>query len=633
MVYLNNFIKNRYIAVADIIFIILSYIFVYFLCDKINLLFVSSYLILMSCVIYFGIFCLFKVYRRWWPYGSTKDFVALIFSCVLSALICSVFSYFLRPDSQKMREVFGAHVIILFSVTSLRLAARAVDRGIKHINRVKASDGKGKKVLIYGAGGGAMLFLREVLASNECTYNIVGLIDDDKAKRSLVLYGYSVLGSGNDLKRICSKYNIDEIIIAIPSADAATKGRVARSCADTGCAIKTLPSLEEIISGKSVSGVRRVEIEDLLERQPIKLDNKGLKGLIRHRVIAVTGGGGSIGSELCRQIAVYDPELLIIIDIYENNAYDLQNDLKRKYPDLNMEVLIASVRDKNRIDEIFREYRPEIVFHAAAHKHVPLMEDSPSEAVKNNVFGTYNVALSAMEHDVSRFVMISTDKAVNPTNVMGATKRICEMIVQSLQGQSNTEFVAVRFGNVLGSNGSVIPLFKKQIEDGGPVTLTDKRIIRYFMTIPEAAQLVLQAASYACGGEIFVLDMGEPVKIYDLAVNLIKLSGYTPDVDIKIKEVGLRPGEKLYEELLMSEEGLTKTEHSKIFIGRPIGITYNQVLNNLEVLKKALETKDNMLIKEAVAKVVPTYHIDKRYCHDTANAKINEKSEHTVGAC
>ena len=366
--------------------------------------------------------------------------------------------------------------------------------------------------------------------------------------------------------------------------------------------------MDQIISSLGTKGViRNVQIEDLLDRNPIVLDNEEIEGYIKGKAVMVTGGGGSIGSELCRQIMKYSPEKLIVVDIYENNAYDLQMELNHLYPDNPPAVLIASIRDKDRLDAIFREYKPYIVFHAAAHKHVPLMEQSPTEAIKNNVFGTLNVAMCADKFGVKRFVMISTDKAVNPTNIMGATKRMCEMVVQAMQKISDTEFVAVRFGNVLGSNGSVIPLFKKQIEDGGPVTVTHKDITRFFMTIPEAAQLVLQAASYAEGGEIFVLDMGKPVKIYDLAKNIIRLSGYTPGVDIKIEVTGLRPGEKLYEELLMNEEGLKKTRHEKIFIGAPGEITMEELKPRLDLLYKAAESNDVNKIKDIVEQVVPTY--------------------------
>ena len=454
----------------------------------------------------------------------------------------------------------------------------------------------------------ATLLIKDMNTNNNLNFDIVGLVDDNPDKYHSIINGYHVIGNRNDIPHICKEQEIDQIFLAIPSASVSDKKEIVEICSETKATLKTVPSVDQII--ESTDGkipVRNVQIEDLLERSPIKLSNSEISEYIENKVVLVTGGGGSIGSELCRQIMKYKPQRLVIVDIYENNAYDLQMELNRKYPDNKPTVLIASVRDKRRLDDIFREYRPYIVFHAAAHKHVPLMEVSPSEAIKNNVFGTLNVAMCADEFNVKRFVMISTDKAVNPTNIMGATKRMCEMIVQSMQKISNTEFVAVRFGNVLGSNGSVIPLFKRQIEEGGPVTVTHKDITRYFMTIPEAAQLVLQAASYAKGGEIFVLDMGKPVKIYDLAKNLIRLSGYTPGVDIKIEVTGLRPGEKLYEELLMNEEGLKKTQHSKIFIGSPIDISMEQLKPDLDLLSEAAEYNDAEKIKDIIERVVPTY--------------------------
>ncbi|OJU08357.1 MAG: nucleoside-diphosphate sugar epimerase, partial [Clostridiales bacterium 43-6] len=423
-------------------------------------------------------------------------------------------------------------------------------------------------------------------------------------------------GTSSDIVRICSEHDVEIILFAIPSASDEVKQRILTICSETNCEIKILPSVDQILKdgGEILKKFKKIQIEDLLEREPVELDNKGLLEVIQDKTILVSGGGGSIGSELCRQIVKFSPGKLVILDNYENTTYELQNELLRAYPDLDLDIVIGSVRGKPRLDAVFKVYKPAMVFHAAAHKHVPLMEFSPSEAVKNNVFGTYNIARCADEFGVKKFVMISTDKAVNPTNVMGATKRICEMIVQSMQEVSTTEFVAVRFGNVLGSNGSVIPLFKKQIEEGGPVTLTHKDITRYFMTIPEAAQLVLQSASYAKGGEIFVLDMGKPVRIYDLAEKLIKLSGYTPNVDMEIKTTGLRPGEKLYEELLMDEEGLTKTAHSKIFIGKPIFCDIVSLTKQLEHLREVTETMDKVKIKEAVAEITGTYIIDMVHC-------------------
>ena len=468
-----------------------------------------------------------------------------------------------------------------------------------------------KRLMIVGAGTSATVIMRDLYSNENLKYNVVCFVDDDKSKLNATIGGIKIMGDRYDIPRLAVSENIDEILIAIPSASATEKKKIIEICNETECKVKILPSVDSMIGDALHNTIRNVQIEDLLAREPIKLDNEGIEGYIKDKVILVTGGGGSIGSELCRQIMKYNPEKLVILDIYENNAYDVQMELNRMYPQNPPEVIIASVRDRDRLEDIFAKYRPYIVFHAAAHKHVPLMEVSPQEAIKNNVIGTLNVTECADKYGVKRFVMISTDKAVNPTNVMGATKRICEMIVQSAQKTSKTEFVAVRFGNVLGSNGSVIPLFKRQIENGGPVTLTDKRITRFFMTIPEAAQLVLQSASYAKGGEIFVLDMGEPVKIYDLAKNLIRLSGYKPEEDIKIEVCGLRPGEKLYEELLMDEEGLTDTSHNKIFIGQPITVDRDELMEHIRELDKASETNDNELIKSTIEKVVPTYKRNK----------------------
>ena len=409
----------------------------------------------------------------------------------------------------------------------------------------------------------------------------------------------------------CAHYGIGEIIFAIPSASNQIKKEILEICKETGCKLKTLPGMYQLINGDiSVSKLKDVEIEDLLGREPIKINIDDIIGYVRGKVVMVTGGGGSIGSELCRQIAAHNPKQLIVVDIYENSAYEIQQELERKYPHMDLKILIASVRNTGRMDDIFRMYRPNIVYHAAAHKHVPLMEDSPNEAIKNNVFGTYKTARAADKYGVERFVLISTDKAVNPTNIMGASKRICEMIIQMMNENSKTNFVAVRFGNVLGSNGSVIPLFKKQIAEGGPVTVTHPEIIRYFMTIPEAVSLVLQAGAYAKGGEIFVLDMGEPMKIVDLAKNLIKLSGYKVGDDIEIKFTGLRPGEKMYEELLMDEEGLKKTDNKMIFIGRPIEFDKDVFVLQLQKLKEAAEG-ENDNIRDCVKEIVPTYQTVK----------------------
>ena len=442
--------------------------------------------------------------------------------------------------------------------------------------------------------------------------NFLCIIDDDASKTNTYIYGIPVVGTRNSIVEMAKKYNIAEIILAIPSLDSKSKAEILNICKETKCKVKVIPGMYELLNGSvSVSKARDVEIVDLLGREQIKVNLDEIMGYIENQKVLVTGGGGSIGSELCRQIAIHNPKQLIIVDIYENNAYDIEQELRRKLPNLNLVVLIASIRDKGKVEDIFKKYRPDIVFNAAAHKHVPLMETSPNEAIKNNVFGTLNVARAADRFKTKRFVQISTDKAVNPTNIMGASKRICEMIIQTIGRHSKTcKFVAVRFGNVLGSNGSVIPLFKKQINEGGPVTVTHKDIIRYFMTISEAVSLVLQAGAYAKCGEIYVLDMGEPVRIYDLAENLVKLSGYTPGVDMEIKITGLRPGEKLYEERLMSEEGLQKTANGLISIAKPIELDEERFFYQLDDLYEEAY-KETTHMKELVKELVPTYQIDK----------------------
>ena len=499
--------------------------------------------------------------------------------------------------------------IFFFMLSSFAFFSYRLFYFVKH--RTTSDDAK-KKILIIGAGDAGAAMLREIQSTEKISYKAVGFLDDDLSKHNTYIQGVKVLGSTSEVKKFTEETGAELIIIAIPSASAQTIKSISQRCIDTKCEVKILPGIYQLIDGQvSVSRLRNVEVDDLLGREPIVLNSSEVMGYIEDQVVLVTGGGGSIGSELCRQIAEHNPKQLIILDIYENNAYDIEQELKRKLPNLNLVTLIASIRDSGKMDDVFKTYKPDIVFHAAAHKHVPLMETSPNEAVKNNILGTYKVVRCADKYGVRRFVQISTDKAVNPTNIMGATKRVCEMIIQAFSRKSKTQFVAVRFGNVLGSNGSVIPLFKRQIAEGGPVTVTHKDIIRYFMTIPEAVSLVLQAGAYAKGGEIFVLDMGEQVKIYDLAVNLIKLSGYEPFKDIDIKVTGLRPGEKLYEERLMAEEGLTKTENDRISIGKPIEFDDNKLFETLDKLyNEAYAESESM--KELVRELVPTYKIDKR---------------------
>lgn len=452
------------------------------------------------------------------------------------------------------------------------------------------------------------MIVRELFKRPELKKMPVGVVDDDKNKQGKCVYDVPVLGTIDDVDQIVKNHCIDEIIICIANINPQRKREIINICKKTDAKIKTIPGIYEIIDGKvNITKFRDVQIEDLLGREPIKMNLDDMNGIIKDKIIMVTGGGGSIGSELCRQIVKYEPKQLVLIDIYENNAYDIQQEIKRHFPEIDLKVLIASVRDEHKMDKIFEQYKPEIVFHAAAHKHVPLMEDSPCEAIKNNVFGTQNVVNLSDKYNVKKFVLISTDKAVNPTNIMGATKRCCEMIVQTKNKTSKTEFVAVRFGNVLGSNGSVVPLFKKQIEEGGPVTVTHEEVTRFFMTIPEAVSLVLQASAMAKGGEIFVLDMGEPVKIIDLARNLIKLSGFEPNVDIKIEVTGLRPGEKLYEEVLMDEEGLQKTSNNQIRIGRPIDIDEAEFKKELNILKRVADNDQDEKVDLIMKSIVPTY--------------------------
>lgn len=464
-------------------------------------------------------------------------------------------------------------------------------------------------VMIIGAGEAGNVLLREIKRSSHLPMKVVCFIDDDPLKQGYYMNDVPIVGDRDVIGEMVKKYEVDEIYIALPSVSINQRRELMNICNDTGCKIKILPGIYQLMNGEvKVSKLRNVEIEDLLGRDPISVNMNQIASYVENRTVMVTGGGGSIGSELCRQVAARHPSKLIIVDIYENNAYDIQMELRNAHPELQLDVRIASIRDGEKIDALFNELRPEVVYHAAAHKHVPLMEDSPNEAIKNNVFGTLNVVRAADKYHVKRFVQISTDKAVNPTNIMGASKRMCEMIIQAYSRHSRTVFTAVRFGNVLGSNGSVIPLFKKQIAHGGPVTVTDKNIIRYFMTIPEAVSLVMQAGIFAKGGEIFVLDMGEPVKIDDLARNLIKLSGFTPDVDIPIIYTGLRPGEKLYEELLMDEEGLQKTENGSIFIGHPLDFDEEVYFEKLHHLRGTIDDMHQDAIRDEVQKIVSTYH-------------------------
>lgn len=508
----------------------------------------------------------------------------------------------------------GTTLVFVILVFCAMFASRFCKRIYLALKRqFRSSKGNKKRVMIVGGGDAGIALIKEMMTSERILYRPVCIADDDERLLGRRIYDVKVVCNTSEIPHVVEAYDVQEIFVAMPSVPKAVQTEIIHRCQECGVPVKVLPGIYQLANGQvNVSSLRHVEIQDLLGREQVEVNLNEIMGYIENKIVLVTGGGGSIGSELCRQIALHNPKTLIILDIYENNAYEIEQELKRKYPNLSLLTLIASVRDKGKMRDVFQKYRPQIVFNAAAHKHVPLMETSPNEAVKNNVFGTLNVAQIADEFKVETFVQISTDKAVNPTNIMGATKRICEMIIQTVGRHSkHTKFVAVRFGNVLGSNGSVLPLFKKQIEAGGPVTVTHKDIIRYFMTIPEAVALVLQAGAYAEGGQIFVLDMGEPVKIYDLAYNLIKLSGLEPNVDIEIQCTGLRPGEKLFEERLMKEEGLQKTPNGLINIGKPIPLDEEMLWKTLEELyKAAYEESEEM--KEAVQRLVPTYKIDRR---------------------
>ncbi len=554
-------------------------------------------------------FWIWKLYKSVWRYASATEMINIAFATTSAAVVQVILCYAMGQRMPRSYYVlywfflFGLTCLIRFSYRILRLV---------NAKRSDMTGGRPKvNVMVIGAGAAGNSILKEIETSQYINLKVKCIIDDQEGCHGKILRGVPIVGGRDKIMDAVNEYGIDEIIFAIPTASSKARKEILDICKDTGCRLRALPGMYQLINGEvSVSKLQEVQIEDLLGRDPIQINIDEVIGYVSGKVIMVTGGGGSIGSELCRQIAGHNPKQLIIVDIYENNAYEIQQELKRKYPKLDLAVLIASVRNTNRMNAIFEEYRPDIVYHAAAHKHVPLMEESPNEAIKNNVFGTYKTALAADKYGVEKFVLISTDKAVNPTNIMGASKRICEMVIQMLNKQSKTSFVAVRFGNVLGSNGSVIPLFKKQIAEGGPVTVTDPNIIRYFMTIPEAVSLVLQAGAYAKGGEIFVLDMGEPMKIVDLATNLIKLSGYKVGEDIEIQFTGLRPGEKMYEELLMDEEGLKKTANKMIFIGKPIEFDEELFKEQLKKLgEDAVSETDD--IRKSVKAIVDTYQIQE----------------------
>lgn len=553
-------------------------------------------------------FLVWKLYKSVWRYASANELVNIVLATFCATVAQVIYCYATNKLIPR-----GCYVLYWFLLMACTCCIRFGYRILRILSNKRAAISERNSrinTMIIGAGAAGNMILKEIESSQYLNIQAKCIIDDQPGCHGKLLRGVPIVGGRDKILDAVGQYGIDEIIFAIPSASVQTRKEILDICTESGCKLRTLPGMYQLINGDvSVSKLKEVEIEDLLGREPIQINTEEVLEYVSGKVVMVTGGGGSIGSELCRQIASHGPKQLIIVDIYENNAYEIQQELIRKYPRLDLVVLIASVRNTNRMNQIFDTYRPTIVYHAAAHKHVPLMETSPNEAIKNNVFGTYKTAMAADKYGAEKFVLISTDKAVNPTNIMGASKRICEMVVQMMNQRSKTNFVAVRFGNVLGSNGSVIPLFKKQIAEGGPVTVTDPNIIRYFMTIPEAVSLVLQAGAYARGGEIFVLDMGEPMKILDLAKNLIKLSGYRVGEDIEIQFTGLRPGEKMYEELLMDEEGLKKTANKMIFIGKPIDFDEEKFKKQLDQLAKDTkqETGD---VRRAVKEIVDTYHYE-----------------------
>ena len=599
-------IRQRILLIIDILIAVSSYSISIMLTmtqiEDIKII-IPLFIYIIANVISIGIF---KGYSSLWNKSVDREFVQMVIATSIYQVPVAIITKSIGYDFSLVFYVMNILLTLLATCTS-RIGYRVIRKVTMYMSIEKYENAK--KVLIIGAGSAGRLIIKELYEKPQLQKKPIGIIDDNKNKLGKKIHNIPVIGTCEDIKRIVKDYEVDEIIFSIANIENKRKKEIIEICKSCKCVVKTIPGIYEIIEGKvDIKNIRDVEIEDLLGRETININTKEISNYLENKTILVTGGGGSIGSELCRQIAKVNPKKLILLDIYENNAYEIQQELIRKYKDkLNLEVIVGSIRDENRLDSIFAKYKPEVVFHAAAHKHVPLMEKSPCEAIKNNVFGTKNVALMADKYKVKRFVLISTDKAVNPTNIMGATKRCAEMIIQTMNERSKTEFVAVRFGNVLGSNGSVIPLFKKQIEEGGPITVTHPEVTRFFMTIPEAVSLVIQAGAMAKGGEIFVLNMGESVKIVDLAKNLIHLSGFEPGVDIKIEFSGLRPGEKLYEELLMDEEGLKQTNHNKIFIGKPIDINIEKLEKDLKLLKLAVDNEEAEAIEYIMKSLVPTF--------------------------
>ena len=618
-----------FVSIDIIVIILCSIISMIFLGEQVAFTNELVVQILLLTIVYQLFLNIFRLYQNMIRYEMGTDYIKYVFCSMLTIITISLINLISGNLGGYYRVnvltcIFSAAIMIIYRLFVRHiLNKKSFSKNIKnHANR------KVNNLLIIGAGMSSREIILTIKNHMPDRYNIVGLIDDDLSKINHKISGVKVLGTRYDIPSVVLKNDVDLIFFAINNIDATNRKKILEICQETNVKTRILPTTEKMIDKQgAMNSLRDVEIEDLLGRDAINFDDKNVKSVIKNSVVLVTGGGGSIGSELCRQISQYNPKQLVIFDVYENNLYDIEMELRSEYPKLDLVAIVGSVRDKKRLENVFENYKPEIVFHAAAHKHVPLMESRPLEAIKNNVFGTYNVVNCADKYKVDKFVLISTDKAVNPTNIMGASKRMCEMIVQTKNKTSKTDFVAVRFGNVLGSNGSVIPLFKKQIAKGGPVTVTHKEITRFFMTIPEAVQLILQALTYANGGEIFVLDMGEPMKIYDLAVSLIKLMGYEPEVDIPIRVTGLRPGEKLYEELLMAEEGMTSTKHNKIFISNPLKINEKELEKNLDILSK-LEYDEKYSINKVVdimKKAVPTYRDSKEVNAEKEQIYDNKK--------
>lgn len=608
MIHMNRHVNQILLAILDVIFVNAA-IFASYLVRfswEIPDVYLDTYyksFIPVSIIMIIS-FWFFRLYKSVWRYASITELMYIIMAVAVGSFGSLIYGVFVIDRRFPLSVYFMMAVFVMVSSGGIRLLSRVMSS----IDILPSNAGiKSKRVIVVGAGDAGAMVVKEMKKHPELGYTPVALVDDNKSKIGGLINGTPIVGTREDIGTIVKNRDIDEILIALPSISNEERRSIMKICSETGVKLKTLPGIYELINGKiSINQIRDVEIEDLLGRDPIELNLDSIAGYLTDKVVLITGGGGSIGSELCRQIVKFNPRKLIILDIYENSAYDLQMELNFKYPKISKEVVIASIREKHRLEEVFEKFSPEVVFHAAAHKHVPLMEANPKEAIKNNVIGTYNLAVTADKYKVKKFVLISTDKAVNPTNIMGATKRMCEMIIQSINKKSETEFVAVRFGNVLGSNGSVIPLFKKQIKEGGPISVTHPDINRYFMTIPEAAQLVIQAGSMAKGGEIFILDMGSPVKIVDLAKDLIRLSGLEPGRDIKINFTGLRPGEKLYEELLMDEEGISNTTHRKIFIGKPGQFDFEDITTKVNILRDSLDGEEEAIFN-LVEKIVPTY--------------------------